>query len=183
MNTSVTESWLASNSGNVINLLNPDPESITIEDIANNLSKLCRFNGQLKRFYSVANHSIHVARLVPARLKLQALLHDATEAYLCDVPTPVKALLGEPYRRLETRLAHAIGIKFKVNLVTLHPSVKLADRIMLVTERDTLQDKPQSWGPEYDDTVRYPDFDPYEPSDMAAVFMANYRNYAALTGE
>ncbi len=71
-------SWLGTNSGKKVDLLHPDPSQICLEDIAHGLSNLCRFNGQINRFFSVAEHSMYVAALVPNRYKLQAILHDAT---------------------------------------------------------------------------------------------------------
>lgn len=161
-------SWLGTNSGQVINLLDPDPDSITIEDIACGLSKNCRFNGQLKQWYSVAEHSIHVMALVPDHLKKQALLHDATEAFICDVPTPLKRMLGDTYHQIEQRLAAAIGKKFNVSLTELHPTVMQADRIMVVTERDALTENPQNWGPDYEDVIRYPNFQRYRHTPRSA---------------
>lgn len=151
-------SWLGTNSGQVINLLDPDPNNITIEDIATGLSNHCRFNGQLKTWYSVAEHSIRVMELVPKHLKKQALLHDATEAFICDVPTPLKRMLGEHYEAIEVRLAAAIGEALNVELVNLDETVHQADRIMVVTERDALTEKPQVWSPEYENSLRYPGF-------------------------
>lgn len=76
------------------------PEDVDGRDLAVSLSHLCRFNGHIDKFYSVAQHSIAVARLVEVRgggppTVLQALLHDAPEAYLCgDVPGPLKVGVG-----------------------------------------------------------------------------------------
>lgn len=148
--------WLGTNSGKRIDLENPDPEQIDIRDIVEALPKLCRFNGQINVHYSVAQHSMYVAELVPDNLKYQALLHDATEAYICDIPTPLKRLLGATYKDIEDRLALVIGQKLGVDLVNLHPTVRNADKIMCVSERDALVYIPQSWGPDYDDFVRYP---------------------------
>lgn len=182
MNTSIAESWTSTNTGNFIDLLDPDPKSITIEDIAGALSKICRFNGQLKKFYSVAQHSMYVASLVPEPFKLQALLHDAAEAYVCDIPSPLKRLLGTAYRVTEYKVAKAIGQKFDVNLTELHPVVKQADAIMLVSERDALQDKPQSWGTEIDEGVRYPNFNPQqaEPVIIERMFLRRFEEYKLL---
>src|SRR6185436_20560217 len=80
-------------SGQVIDLLNPDPRSINIGDIAHGLSHMCRFSGQTMIFYSVADHSLLAALYALRRSpqdQLLALLHDATEAYICDMPSPVK---------------------------------------------------------------------------------------------
>lgn len=77
-------------SGKIIDLNNPRPEDITIEDIAYSLARILRFNGHLKHQISVARHSCLVADLVPEYLALPALLHDAHEAYLGDIVRPVK---------------------------------------------------------------------------------------------
>lgn len=176
------DKWLSTNTGKVIDLLDPDPEQISLTDIAHNLSKICRFNGQIKQFYSVAQHSMYVAALVPPRLKLQALLHDASEAYICDVPTPFKRMLGDVYKDVETRVQIAIGEKLGCDLSELHPAVKIADRIMLVTERDFLQQNPRTWGPEYEDVIRYPGFNPNVPNmySVAQSFIAKYAEYRKL---
>lgn len=102
-----------------INLLDPWPDSITVQDIAAGLSKVCRFGGQIKQFYSVAQHSILVSRLVPAELKLAALFHDATEAYLGDVVKPLKLLIAELYGPIERRFERVIFDRFGLELSDL----------------------------------------------------------------
>jgi hypothetical protein len=72
-----------------INLLNPDPATVEIEDIAHALGNEPRFGGHTRRFYSVAQHCIHVSSLVRPKIALEALMHDAHEAYLKDVPAPL----------------------------------------------------------------------------------------------
>lgn len=140
--------WLGTNSGKKIDLLKPDPAQIDLDDIAHALSFVPRFMGQTDRFYSVLTHSVNVASLVPPQFKLAALLHDATEAYIGDVPTPLKDLLGNSYRDVEARLAIAIGTRFGVRcfLHSLPDVIKQADRIMLVTEHHLLQKKAADWG-------------------------------------
>lgn len=152
--------WLGTNSGKKIDLLNPDPKQFTLDDIATGLSKVSRFNGQIQQVYSVAQHSMYVAELVKKELKLQALLHDATEAFICDVPTPLKRLLGATYKDVENRLARAIGIAFGVELVDLDPAVREADSIMLMTEHERLQLVPAEWEVDYSNGIRYPRFNP-----------------------
>jgi hypothetical protein len=96
-----------------LDLLDPQPEAIAIEDIAHGLAQTCRFSGQCPRFYSVAEHSVRVSLMVPARDALEALLHDASEAYLSDLVSPLKALhdlMG--YRLIEARLMEAIYWRF-----------------------------------------------------------------------
>jgi len=80
-------------SGIKFDLLNPTPEQIKLIDIAHSLSMTNRFNGHTQFPYSVAQHSLAVAEMVDAPYKLGALLHDAGEAYIGDIITPVKCLL------------------------------------------------------------------------------------------
>lgn len=141
-------------SGQKVYMPNPDPDSIRIGDIAHALSFMARFAGHTRYFYSVAEHSINVASIVPPEHQLQALLHDATEAYLCDIPTPFKRMIPE-YQALEENLWAAISEKFGVPF-ELSPEVKWADRVMLMTERDALKDRYDLWSDEYEETERVP---------------------------
>jgi 5'-deoxynucleotidase YfbR-like HD superfamily hydrolase len=77
-------------SGIEMDLLNPTPEMIDINDIAHSLGMQCRFGGHVSMFYSVAQHSVFVAGKAPAELRKHALLHDAAEAYLQDITAPLK---------------------------------------------------------------------------------------------
>lgn len=103
-------------SGKLIDLLNPTPEMISLEDIALALSNYCRFGGHLTSHYSVAEHSILVWQLCPSSLKPAALLHDAAEAYLGDVIKPLKNLIGETYKHLEDKWTKVIFDKYGVPL-------------------------------------------------------------------
>jgi hypothetical protein len=94
--------------GQRVNLLDPDPSTIKIVDISTGLSNCCRFVGQLAHFYSVAQHSVVVSRIVHPRLALYGLLHDATEAYMHDLGPAVKNLVGSLYRPIEDQLQDAI---------------------------------------------------------------------------
>ena len=92
--------WIRVRSGRTVNPLTATPEDIELEDIAHALAMMCRFNGHSEIFYSVAAHSVMVSYLMAASLHSQnvsdpalvmwALLHDAAEAYLADIPTPLK---------------------------------------------------------------------------------------------
>lgn len=118
--------------GKYINPVEPDPALICIEDIAHALSMQPRFGGHLPIFYSVAEHSIAVARLVKPALRLTALLHDASEAYLIDVPRPVKEQLTN-YKEIEDRLMRVIAEKFGIEW-PLPSEVKMADELCLQQE-------------------------------------------------
>lgn len=150
--------WVGTRSGKKIDLLNPDPKQITIEDIATGLSNVARFNGQTDNWYSVAEHSIHVAELLPNKYKLLGLLHDASEAYICDVPSPLKWLLGDAYKQVERRLQGAIGEALGLGqlLVDLPPVVKEADAVLLYSEKELLQPSGIEW-PTTDPVMRFPD--------------------------
>lgn len=121
----------------------PRPEDIRFTDIANGLARICRFNGQLDpkvEHYSVAQHSVLVSHLVPEEFALEALLHDAAEAYVGDMIRPLKLQDGI-YRAAEARIDLAIRLKYGLP-ASLSPEVKLADNIMAVTERrDLLSDQ------------------------------------------
>lgn len=117
---------------------NLQPESISIHDIAHALAYNCRFGGHIQPFYTVAQHSVLTAwNLIPNRDAsiedlMMALLHDATEAYICDIPAPFKALLPD-YIALEAKLHAYISQHFQLP-PQLTPCVKQADRRMLATE-------------------------------------------------
>ena len=122
----------------------PRIEDVHIEDIAHGLAFQCRFNGQTRSFYSVAQHSLFVAALVPTRLKLAALLHDAAEAYLGDMVKPLKALFPE-FSRLEESVIALIGERFGVAGFEA-PAIKRADLIALATEkRDLMPHSCEPW--------------------------------------
>lgn len=115
----------------------PRPEDINIDDVAHSIARQCRFAGHVKvQHYSVAEHSVLVSLCVPPEHALQALLHDATEAYLVDVPRPVKSGLAA-YRALEHLNWLAVAKRFGVPAL-LHDSVIAADDAVLLAERDKL---------------------------------------------
>ena len=138
------EGWILTNSGHHIDLPNPDPEAIAIGDIALGLSRECRFSGQTRSFYSVAQHSILASRIVPEECALEALLHDATEAYLRDLPYPLKRLVPE-YARIEKVFDRVLRQCFGLP-EEMSPTVHRADRILLATEkRDLMPDDGTPW--------------------------------------
>ena len=138
--------WIQTVSGNRVNLPVPKLEQITIYDIAYALAMKCRFNGQCSKFYSVAEHSVHVSRLLPTRLALGGLLHDANEAYLPDIPRPVKELIPQ-YKAVENLMEDAIFGRFGVDLgIADMVLIKRADNVMLATEARDLMGDTTGWG-------------------------------------
>ena len=121
-------------SGNYFDLGAPHDSEILITDIAHALSNICRFAGHCHQFYSVAQHSVMVSLMVPPEYALQALLHDASEAYVGDVTSPLKAMLPE-YRVIERNVADAIYKRFNIMDPLHSPCIKHADLVALATER------------------------------------------------
>ena len=108
------------------------PDELEIRDIAHALAQTCRFGGHCREFYSVAEHSVLVSALCPGDYRLEGLLHDAAEAYLGDLPTPLKLILPS-FAEAEDRLLQVIARKFGLT-VPLPPSVQAADKAMLEQE-------------------------------------------------
>lgn len=122
--------------GHYVNVFDPDPATICIEDIAHALSHQCRFGGHLPQFYSVAQHSIFCADLASDDHKLAALMHDASEAYLLDIPRPVKLKLSN-YKEIEDGLMKLIAAKYGFEY-PFHANIKEVDEKMLRIEWNTL---------------------------------------------
>lgn len=139
-----TGSTIETYTGLYFDYRNPQLESIHIEDVAHGLSNMCRFAGHCHQYYSVAQHSLEVSLRVPREHALAALLHDASEAYMLDIPRPLKQLpFFEPYRDLEGKVMSLIAEKFGFTF-PLHPSIKEADERMLCTEKRDLMG-PDDW--------------------------------------
>lgn len=118
--------------------LSPRLEDIDIRDIAHGLSNLCRFSGQCRKFYSVAEHSVFVSLLTPPKYALGALLHDASEAYgLNDVAGPIKPFFPE-YVQAENKLQGLVYLKWMINGDEYMTAIKNADRIALLYEQEWL---------------------------------------------
>jgi hypothetical protein len=136
--------WIQTFTGRKFHSLGPTPEQFHVEDIAHSLSLLCRFNGHCLTFYSVAEHSVRVARILPPGLALWGLLHDAGEAYLTDLPRPVKQSLPQ-FSELEDRVLRQVAVRFGLSW-PMPPEVKLADTRLLATEaRDLMAPWPDDW--------------------------------------
>lgn len=124
----------------------PLPSEIEIEDIAHALSLQCRFNGHIREFYSVAQHSVLVSAIIESAHARWGLLHDAAEAYIGDMVRPLK--IGQPdFRCVEAAVMAAVCARFGLQPEE-PPEVKQADDILLMTERrDLLVAPPAPWTP------------------------------------
>jgi 5'-deoxynucleotidase YfbR-like HD superfamily hydrolase len=132
-------------SGKRLDLDNPSSEDIRIEDVAGGLSKVCRFGAQAREYYSVAQHALLVLRLVVEagrpELALVALHHDSHEAYLCDIPTPLKRKIAkatnvynEACKTLDFVIAEAFGFEWPEQGSPEQLAIKSADDQTLLME-------------------------------------------------
>lgn len=137
--------WFQTFSGKQFHPYDCKEDQIDINDIAHALSKQCRFNGHINKFYSVAQHCIIVSYLCDKQDALYGLLHDASEAYLSDIPSPLKhSEQFSFYRNIEKNVQDVIYNKF--NLSVNEPlSVKSADKLALHLEAECLSDGKRKW--------------------------------------
>jgi uncharacterized protein len=153
--------YLQTVSGRWVNPFDPDPAQLDARDIARALANQCRFGGHSRVFYSVAQHSVIVSRLVEERGGdvedvFAALMHDASEAYLGDMPHPLKhrSSLGAAFKEAEDHLERAIRDRFGIKSDV--PAIKEADRALLATERRAFSAETWHW----------PELEGVEPLDL-----------------
>lgn len=133
-------------SGAVFDILAPHGSPFTIEDIAHGLAHTCRYAGQCRRFYSVAEHCLHVSD-VATEHSLAALMHDASEAFIGDVTRPLKQLLPE-YKRIEANVESAIFERFGIPY-PMPKSIKDADlRVLAAEQRQIMPEGTDCWAEE-----------------------------------
>lgn len=138
--------WMQTYTGKEFYPLSPRAEDVDPLDIAHALSLLCRYNGHVRVFYSVAEHCVHMSRFVDDEFALWALLHDSTEAYVGDMIRPLKRFMPE-YQAVEEKVMVAIAEKFGLSTAHMPPEVKDADNRILITEKMALLGESQSsWG-------------------------------------
>ncbi len=149
-NATPGRAWQRMLSGRRLDLLDPSPLDIEIEDIAHGLARVARWNGQTKgdHAFSVAQHSIFVQDILvalypdaPRTWRLIALLHDAPEYVIGDMITPFKSAMGDGYKVYEHRLMAAVSTRFSLPLkppVTVSRLVKQSDKIAAYYEAVSL---------------------------------------------
>ncbi|WP_127958025.1 HD family hydrolase [Serratia microhaemolytica] len=173
-------SWINTFTGKQFCYAKPAVENICIEDIAQALSHECRFAGHLPEFYSVAQHSVLVSKIVRPELALEALLHDAHEAYCKDIPSPLKHMLPD-YQYIESSIDSIIRYRFNLP-ASCSPAIKYADLVILATERRDLG---------IDDGTPWPILEDISPSEEEIVIPLNpaqarglfAQRYFEITGE
>ena len=147
MENSLSSSILTS-TGKWFDILTPNPSFIDLRDIASALSKLCRFGGHCKQFYSVAEHSLLVAKMMRQRnrnssiLIRWALLHDASEAYVVDIPRPAKRQLSE-YMKIEDKIQRTIAERYGLPWPMPHEVHEADSNILSLELRAYMLEQPE----------------------------------------
>lgn len=164
---------ILTSTGQYFDFTKPEAHDYQIEEIAHALSHLCRYTGHVSQFYSVAQHSVLVSLFIEPALALEGLLHDASEAYLGDVSSPLKALLPD-YKAIEHKVEAAIASQYGLNLH--HRHIKIADLRMLSTEKRILMPQTDN------DHKHWPDYPPYHiwirpmsPEEAKDFFLTRYQ--------
>lgn len=128
--------WIQTYSGKQFWPFDPRAEDVSLYDIAHALSMQCRYGGHVAYFYSVAEHCVILSHAVPEHLAMQALMHDAAEAYLVDVPRPIKRSL-EKYYEIERGIEQVVMPHFNLPW-PIDPLVMEYDTRILTDERAQL---------------------------------------------
>jgi len=143
--------WIQTYTGRKFDVMNPRAEDVSFIDIAHALAHQARFNGHTKQFYSVAHHCVIMSREIPPEFALYALLHDAAEAYIGDMPHPVKQLFPA-FSKLEGTILDAVFKAAGIQSLDsnyedrMAAEIGLYDRRMLLTERQQLMgEPPEPW--------------------------------------
>lgn len=192
MTTPRQTDWIMTASGRPFWPLEPRVEDVAIEDIAHHLSNLCRFIGGVRIFYSVAQHSVEVSRemapaIITARGRsaaLYGLLHDASEAYLMDIPRPLKHdEQFAAYRAAEARLQRVIYHAFDLDQDDEPAHLKAVDRRMLRTEQRDLM-PPAALAERRDDVEPFTFHvtNPWAPSRARWEFLQRFAELTAPSG-
>lgn len=168
--------WIQTYTGRQFWPLQPQVEHVDIHDIAHSLALQCRFNGHCRGFYSVAQHSVLVSQVVPPQDALWGLLHDAAEAYISDLPRPLKRTAPE-FRAAEERLLAVIMAAFGLP-AAMPAAVAWADDALLATEmRDLMRPPPASWGLAAEPLALV--VEPVAPDLAEALFLARFAQLTA----
>ena len=170
--------WEQTYGGQVFTPLQPIEEDIYIVDIAHALSNICRFGGHCEQFYSVAQHSVFVSNVCNPRDALWGLLHDAAEAYIGDIITPIKQKITE-FKKIENGILAAIAKRY--NLFFPMPStIKECDLRILATEKRDLMKPGLIW--EHLEGIEPYNFTivPVTPGEAELLF---FERWHELTGE
>ena len=173
--------WAQIYSGENFWPLDPKSEEVDINDIAHSLALQCRFNGHCNSFFSIAQHSVFVSKIVSPEQALAGLLHDASEAYIGDIVSPLKKFLFE-FREIEKNIEKVIFERFGIEMENVnHSEIKKADKIALFTEMRDLMKKPHSKWDDVDSFNPHPDkIIPLIPEEAEKEFLERYKELTQM---
>ena len=170
-----------------VNPFEPEPEQLDPADIARALGNLCRFGGHCRAFDSVAQHSVIVSELVEQRGgdvedAFAALMHDATKAYLGDMPHPIKhrSPLGTAFKAAEEHLEQAIRERFGIKPDV--PEIKRVDRALLATERRVFSAEEWHWPSSTASSRSTFELRAWPPEEAVEAFARRFAELDALRG-
>lgn len=170
-------STIATYTGAYVDPLDLSPDDIRVEDVAHALANQCRFSGHTAAFYSVAQHSVLVSRVLNGTgHEMWGLMHDATEAYLVDMARPLKQdpHFGRTYRGAERRAMRAIAESLGLTWPE-PPEVKDADNALLATERRDLMSAAKGRWTVLDGVDPLPErISPWSPKRAKVAFLLRY---------
>jgi hypothetical protein len=186
--------WIITASGSKLFFLDPATHAINLGDIAQCAGNICRFTGATSQFYSVAQHSTFVGRLVKKMLDdegvdresveywdqiLAGLLHDAEEAYVNDLSSPLKTVIRGKYTWIATGIRRVIFEKYGIDWAYYNKTVKDADNIAIVVERYYLIPDHPDWPKVAKSEMEYPPLTEMTPQRATQEF-ADALRYAML---
>lgn len=168
-----TKTSITTLSGRWFDILRPEEYRFDIEEIAEALSRLCRYTGHTNGFYSVAEHSILVSHAVPEKYALIGLLHDASEAFVGDVSSPLKALLPG-YRDIENNIQQAIANHFSLPYPFPEEIHDADKRVYWLERKHVAPGVDKLWHQEYRASRSIPAPLSHTPEDAYYLFMERY---------
>jgi 5'-deoxynucleotidase YfbR-like HD superfamily hydrolase len=180
--------WIGLLSGAQMNYNFPEKSDVTLDDLASALSNICRFSGHLPVFYSVAQHLVNTSRIVEPEFAFDALMHDTSEAFTNDLPTPLKWAFPI-FKTLEEKIEAAMADRFGFNY-PYPPAVKVADTEMLLLEKKYVKLDDREWphynGIEFEHQFEKVDLKGWQPCRAKREFLERYeeltRDRVARTG-
>jgi hypothetical protein len=180
--------WMTTFTGRQFHPFDPKPEDICIQDIAHALAMQCRYSGHSKYFYSIAEHSILLCQYLTIIRpdepwhQLQALMHDAAEAYLSDIVRPVKRFMYG-YSEIEQNVEAAIQDAFGLYCCGKTPEIDVADGLILYDEARVLFDViPDDWHMSFAPGLDKPEITihGWNPAQAEAIFLEAFYQRAEI---
>lgn len=177
-------SWICTHTGGRFDIFDPKPEAVRIEDIAHALAMNCRYNGHTDHFFSVAEHCIVASMFCDPEFALEVLLHDAAEAYLSDIPKPIKMRWPE-FSAHEDVVLRVIfeGLGVTWPDLDVHAHIKYVDLRMLATEKPQVLPRAQDDWDILEGVYPYPHtFAFLEPRHAAGAFLNHFNKLSMNKG-